>query len=104
MSIRYIFPYHPYSAYSLQDVDDIGRRLPEDWSISATKTWKSRHVMVSVVEIWGPDGLWHVFTNPHKQWLVITDDGTPFDFFESEADLKAAIKEMADFGESVSDA
>lgn len=97
MSVRYIFPYHPYTAYSLEDIDDIGRRLPEDWSISATKTWKSRRVVVSVVEIWGPDGLWHIFTNPHKQWLVVTDDGIPFDFFESKTDLEAAMQELANF-------
>lgn len=101
MSVRYIFPYHPYSAYSLLDVDDIGRRLPEDWSISMSKTWKGHRVVISVVEIWGPDGLWHIFTKPHEQWLVVTDDGTPFDFFESERDLKVAMAEMANYNRVV---
>lgn len=92
-----IFPFHPYSAYSLSDVDAIGCRLPEGWSLSASKTWKDRRVITSVVEIWGPDGLWHVFTKPGDQWLVVTDVGTPFDFFESELDLQVAIEEMSNF-------
>lgn len=97
MAIFHVFPFHPYSAYSLKDVDAIGCRLAEGWSLSASKTWKDREVVASVVEIWGPDGLWHIFTKPSDQWLVVRDDGTPFDFFESELDLKVAIQEMSNF-------
>lgn len=101
MATCHIFPFHPYSAYSLNDVDAIGRRLPDGWSLSSSKTWKDRQITVSVVEIWGPDGLWHIFTKPDDQWLVVTDDGTPFDFFESELDLKVAIQEMNAFVRNV---
>lgn len=97
MAVCRIFPFHPYSAYSLKDIDAIGCRLPDGWSLSASKTWKDREVLVSVVEIWGPDGLWHIFSKPSEQWLVVTDDGTPFDFFESELDLQVAIQEMSNF-------
>lgn len=97
MATCYIFPYHPYSALSLKDVDAIGCRLPEGWSISESKTWKDRQAIISLVEIWGPDGLWHIFTKPSDQWLVVTDDGIPFDFFESELDLQVAVRELSNF-------
>jgi len=97
MSIRYIFPYHPYVGYSLNDVDWIAEHLAAGWTIHSSKTWFNGMSTVAFVEIWSPDGFWHLFTKPGEQWLILTEDGVPFDFFESQTDMEVAARELAKF-------
>ena len=78
MSVRYIFPNHPYVGYSLHDVDWIAEHLAPGWHISAL--WSSGSV-VELVKIYNNEEYWHFFHNPEEQWLILTEDGVPFDFF-----------------------
>lgn len=94
MSVRYIFPNHPYVGYSLHDVDWIAENLAEGWHISAR--WSSGSV-VELVKIYNEDECWHFFHNPEEQWLILTEDGVPFDFFESQTDMEVAAQELASF-------
>jgi len=94
MSVRYIFPNHPYVGYSLHDVDWIAKHLAPGWYISAL--WSSGSV-VELVKIYNDEECWHFFHNPEEQWLILTDDGVPFDFFESQLDMEVAAQELATF-------
>lgn len=94
MSVRYIFPNHPYVGYSLHDVDWIAEHLAPGWYISAL--WGSGSV-VELVKIYNDEECWHFFHNPEEQWLILTDDGVPFDFFESQTDMEVAAREMVNF-------
>ena len=94
MSVRYIFPNHPYVGYSLHDVDWIAENLAPGWYISAL--WSCDSV-VELVKIYNEDKCWHFFHNPEEQWLILTEDGVPFDFFESQTDMEAAARELAEF-------
>ena len=97
MSVRYIFPNHPYVGYSLHDVDWIAEHLAPGWRISALWTRSGSKAVVEIVKIYNEDGCWHFFHNPEEQWLILTDDGVPFDFFESRTDMEMAAMELADF-------
>lgn len=97
MSVRYIFPNHPYVGYSLHDVDWIDEHLAPGWYISALWTRSGSKSVVELVKIYNKDKCWHFFHNPEEQWLILTDDGVPFDFFESQLDMEVAAQELADF-------
>ena len=97
MSVRFIFPNHPYVGYSLHDVDWIAEHLAEGWHISALHTQINGKAVVELVKIYDNEKCWHFFHNPEEQWLILTDDGVPFDFFESQLDMEVAAKELADF-------
>lgn len=97
MSVRYIFPNHPYVGYSLHDVDWIAEHLAPGWYISALWTRSGSKAVVELVKIYNNEKCWHFFHNPEEQWLILTDDGVPFDFFESQTDMEVAAREMAEF-------
>lgn len=97
MSVRYIFPNHPYVGYSLHDVDWIAEHLALGWHISALWTRSDSKAVVELVKIYNKDKCWHFFHNPEEQWLILTDDGVPFDFFESQTDMEVAARELAEF-------
>ncbi len=98
MSVRFIFPNHPYVGYSLRDVDWIAEHLAEDWYISSSRSWLDGIVVNDFIKIYNTNGdLWKCFTKPDKQWLILTEDGVPFDFFESRADMEMAAVELANF-------
>ena len=97
MSVRYIFPNHPYVGYSLHDVDWIAEHLALGWHISALWTRSGSKAVVELVKIYNEDECWHFFHNPEEQWLILTDDGVPFDFFESQTDMEVAARELAEF-------
>ena len=42
MSVRYIFPNHPYVGYSLCDPDWIAENLADWWGISQIAIWRDR--------------------------------------------------------------
>lgn len=97
MSVRYIFPNHPYVGYSLHDVDWIAEHLALGWHISALWTRSGSKAVVELVKIYNDEECWHIFHNPEEQWLILTEDGVPFDFFESQTDMEVAAREMANF-------
>ncbi len=98
MSVRFIFPNHPYVGYSLRDVDWIAEHLAKDWYIFSSRSWLDGIVVNDFVKIYSADGdLWHCFNKPDKQWLILTEDGVPFDFFESRTDMEMAAVELASF-------
>lgn len=97
MSVRYIFPNHPYVGYSLHDVDWIAENLAEGWHISALWNYVDGKAVVELVKIYNEDECWNFFHNPEEQWLILTDDGVPFDFFESQTDMEVAAREMVNF-------
>lgn len=97
MSVRFIFPNHPYVGYSLRDVDWIAEHLAEGWHISAQHTWVDGEPVVELVKIYNSEGVWHWFHYPESQWLILTEDGVPFDFFASQLDMEMAAKELAYF-------
>ncbi len=97
MSVRYIFPNHPYVGYSLHDVDWIAEHLAPGWHVSALWTRSGSKAVVELVKIYNEDECWHFFHNPEEQWLILTDDGVPFDFFESQTDMEVAAQEMVNF-------
>ena len=97
MAVRYMFPHQPYVGYRLCDVDWIAENLAEGWHISALHSWSGEESSVEVVKVYDSIGVWHWFLNPESQWLVLTEDGVPFDFFESWTDMELAAKEMAEF-------
>mgnify|MGYP001644301185 FL=1 len=101
MSVRYIFPNHPYVGYSLHDVDWIAEHLALGWHISALWTRSGSKAVVELVKIYNDEECWHFFNNPEEQWLILTDDGVPFDFFESQTDMEVAAREMANFRSDV---
>lgn len=97
MSVRFMFPYHPYVGYSLHDVDWIAANLAEGWHISALWTNVNGEPVVELVKIYNEDECWHFFHNPEEQWLILREDGVPFDFFESRTDMEMAAMELANF-------
>lgn len=97
MSVRYIFPNHPYVGYSLHDVDWIAENLAEGWHISALWSNVDGKAVVELVKIYNDEECWHFFHNPEEQWLILTEDGVPFDFFESQTDMEVAAREMVNF-------
>ena len=97
MSVRFMFPNHPYVGYSLHDVDWIAENLAEGWHISALWTNVNGVSVVELVKIYNEDECWHFFHNPEEQWLILTEDGVPFDFFESRTDMEMAAMELANF-------
>jgi len=101
MSVRYIFPNHPYVGYSLHDVDWIAEHLALGWHISALWTRSGSKAVVELVKIYNEDKCWHFFDNPEEQWLILTDDGVPFDFFESQTEMEVAISRAANFRSDV---
>lgn len=97
MSVRYIFPNHPYVGYSLHDVDWIAENLAEGWHISALWNNVDGKAVVELVKIYNDEECWHFFHNPEEQWLILTEDGVPFDFFESQTDMEVAARELVNF-------
>lgn len=97
MSVRYIFPNHPYVGYSLRDPDWVAEHLASGWSISRITIWRDGVATVDTVHIKGPEGSWHMFDRLEDQWLILTEDGVPFDFFESQTDMEVAAQELANF-------
>lgn len=101
MSVRYMFPHQPYVGYRLCGVDCIAENLAEGWHISALCKWIDGDYIVNLVKIYDSNGVWHWFLDPESQWLILTEDGVPFDFFESQTDMEFAAKEMAEFRRNV---
>lgn len=98
MSVRFIFHNHPYVGYSLRNVDWIAEHLAKDWYISFTYSWLDGDVVNDFVKIYDANGnLWHYFDKPDDQWVILTKDGVPFDFFESQTDMEVAAQELANF-------
>lgn len=97
MSVRYIFPNNPYVGYSLRDPDLIAEHLASGWSISRITIWRDGVATVDTVHVKGPEGSWHMFDRLEEQWLILTDEGLPFDFFESQTDVEVAAQELTNF-------
>ena len=55
MSVRYMFPNHPYVGYSLHDVDWIAENLAPGWYISALWTRSGSEAVVELVKIYNKD-------------------------------------------------
>lgn len=98
MSVRFIFPNHPYVGYNLRDVDWIAEHLAKGWYIYSMQSWLDGIVVNDYIKIYNEKGdLWHCFNDPDEQWLILTDDGVPFDFFETQLDMEVAAQELANF-------
>lgn len=97
MSVRYIFPNHPYVGYSLRDPDWIAENLADGWGISQIAIWRDRKAISNMVLIKHHGETWHTFDGVDDQWLILTEDGVPFDFFESQLDMELEAQELANF-------
>ena len=93
MQIVYRFPNKAYTAFSLDAIEELGKKIAPEWHIYNNTTWHGGEINSRNVDIWGPEGLWREFQNTEEAWIVLTADGVPFESFNSLDDLEEAVAE-----------